>query len=245
MQKPVYPFVPVGELPERTLAAVDRAQHPLAQLGSGFRVLRDLIPEQESAEELLINLHNLSTYSLGVYDYVMGRPQAPSLGILADQRNFVQHSLMSMSLKSNGSREEVNGEDTFWLKEACWTSGAVYSLIAVFPIPHSKAPFGRLAKQLKQQLVYTSAHFARRWQKLSPLVLWMTFMGALASTADEESKETKAWYISVLERLVHRMQILSWDKLRDQLLKFLWFPSTSDTDGQQLWKEIHTSNPFT
>jgi hypothetical protein len=72
----------------------------------------------------------------------------------------------------------------------------------------------------------------------------MTFMGALASTADEDTKEEKAWYISVLERLVHRMQILSWERLKDLLLNFLWFPSTSDTDGQQLWKEIHTSNPF-
>ncbi|KAJ9609016.1 hypothetical protein H2200_006787 [Cladophialophora chaetospira] len=245
LQKPIYPFVPIGESPELTLAAVDRAHHPLAQLGSGFRVLRDLIPEEESAEELLVTLQHLATYSLAVYDYVMGRPQALKLANLADQRNFVQHSLLSLNSKSNESREQLNSEDTFLLKEACWTSGAVYSLIAIFPVPHPKAPFGKLAKQLKQHLIYTSAHFARRWQTPSPLVLWMTFMGALASTADDESKETKAWYITVLERLVHRMLILSWENLREHLLKFLWFPSTSDTDGQQLWREIHTSNPFT
>ena len=244
MQKPAYPFVPLGESPKRTLAAVDRAAHPLAQLGTGFQVLRDLFPERESAQVLLDTMRDLSTYSLAVYDYIMGRPQAQSLGVLADQRNFVQHSLMSMSSSSDTANQGPNTRDTFLLKEACWASSAVYSLIAVFPIPHSKAPFVKLAKQLKQHLVYTSVHFARRWQKPSPLVLWMTFMGAMASTSSDESKEEKAWYITVLERLVHRMQILSWDKLRDQLLKFLWFPSTSDTDGQQLWKEIHTSNPF-
>jgi hypothetical protein len=205
------------------------------------------MPDEESARALLSSLCNLATYSLAVYDYIMGRPQAPSLKTLADQRNFVQHSLMQLSSTPSDRADETAAPEssgTFLLKEACWAAAAVYSLIAVFPIPPPKAPFAQLAKQLKQHLVQTSSHFARRWQKPSPLVLWMTFMGALASTADEDTEEEKAWYISVLERLVHRMQILSWERLKDLLLNFLWFPSTSDTDGQQLWKEIHTSNPF-
>jgi hypothetical protein len=244
LQRPVYPFVPLGESPHRTLAAVSRQEHPLAQLGIGFQILRDLLPDEDD-HALSFALRNLSTYSLAVDDYIMGRPQALSLGTLADQRNFVQHSLMSLR-SSSDDFERDSANDTFLLQEACWTAGVIYSLITVFPVPHSTAPFVLLSRQLKQHLVFTSAHFSRRWQKPSQLVLWMTFMGALASTADDdESKAVKEWYITVLERLVHRMQILSWERLKDVLLRFLWFPSTSDTDGQQLWKEIHTSNPFT
>ncbi|ETI28584.1 hypothetical protein G647_01034 [Cladophialophora carrionii CBS 160.54] len=247
LHNPVYPFVPIGESPARSLADVSRTDHPLAKLGTGFQVLRDLISNEESAQRLLSTLCNLAAYSLGVYDYIMGRPQAPSLRILADQRNFVQHSLMQMCATPSDRTAEAatnNPLSTLLLEEACWSAAAVYSLIAVFPVPHPNAPFAELAKQLKQHLVDTSSHFARTWQKPSPLVLWMTFMGALASMAAEETKEENAWYITVLERLVHRMEIPSWVRLKDLLMDFLWFPNTSDPDGQQLWKEIHTSNPF-
>ncbi|EXJ64632.1 hypothetical protein A1O7_00969 [Cladophialophora yegresii CBS 114405] len=247
LHNPVYPFVPIGDSPARSLADVSRTDHPLAKLGTGFRVLRDLISNDESTQRLLSILRDLATYSLGVYDYIMGRPEAPSLRVLADQRNFVQHRLMQICAMSGDHTADAATDDpasTFQLEEACWVAAAVYSLIAVFPVPHPNAPFATLAKQLKQHLVHTSSHFARRWQKPSPLVLWMTFMGALASMADEDTQEEKAWYITVLERLVHRMQIPSWERLKDLLLDFLWFPNTSDPDGQQLWKEIHTSNPF-
>jgi hypothetical protein len=226
---------------------VSRSQHPLAQLGSGFRVLHDLLPE-DAAQRLFTTLHNLSVYSLAVDDYIMGRPLAPTLATLADQRNYVQHALMSISpLTSNDSGRSEAGspsQETFQLQDACWAAGAIYSLIAVFPIPSCKAPFAKLASVLRQHLIFTSARFAGRWHTPSPLVLWMTFMGALASTARDESQDDKMWYFNVLERLVHRMRISSWDNLKKELMNFLWFPTTSDTDGQQVWKEIHSFNPF-
>ena len=175
----------------------------------------------------------------------MGRSHAPLLGVLADQRNFVQHSLMSMR-PVPGDTNQVSSEDTFLLQEACWTATAIYSLIAVFPISPPHAPFVHFAQQLKGYLINTSAHVSRRWQRPPQLVLWMTFMGAIASVAEDEDKhDVRAWYISVLERLVHRMDISTWEGLKEVLLNYLWFPNTSDNDGQQLWREINSSNPFT
>ncbi|EXJ70310.1 uncharacterized protein A1O5_06378 [Cladophialophora psammophila CBS 110553] len=241
LQKPTLLFVPIGESPEHTLTTVKRTGHPLGQLGSGFQTLHDLLPS-DFAQELYFVLLHLSTYLLAVDDYIMGRPQAQSLGILADQRNFVQHSLMSMFSSPGDSTSQ---HQMYSLQQATWGAGVVYSLVAVFPVPHARAPFAKLAAWIKEHLVSTSSsHNGKKWQKGAPLMLWITFMGALASTADEASEAEKTWYISVLERLVHRMQILSWQSLKDQLLHFLWFPSTSDIDGQQLWREIHTSNPF-
>ncbi|KIY01511.1 uncharacterized protein Z520_03063 [Fonsecaea multimorphosa CBS 102226] len=242
LQRPTLPFVPIGESPERTLASVKRPGHPLAQLGSGFQMLYDLVPP-EMAQQLYNVLLHLSTYLLAVEDYIMGRPQAQSMLTLADQRNFVQHSLMSMH-SSPGATTTTSADDGMYsLQQATWCAGVVSSLISVFPIPPARAPFAKLASQIRQHLIISTSsgggHDGKGWRKGAPLMLWITFMGALASTAED-----KTWYISVLERLVHRMQILSWQSLKEKLLNFLWFPTTSDIDGQRLWREIHNSNPF-
>ncbi|KAK5044763.1 hypothetical protein LTR84_010537 [Exophiala bonariae] len=246
LRKPVYPFIPLQISPQHVLDAVRRDVHPLGQLGTGFRALYDLLPS-DVARPLFLTLHNLSTYSLAVDDYIMGRSQAQDLGALADQRNFVQHNLLSRSLGPDGDVHSPK-EDAIVLQQACWAAAVIYSLIAVFPVPHRRAPFAKLAYQLKHSLVYTNNLLTSRWHDSSSLLLWMIFMGALASTANDEGggeqEGCKEWYINVLERFVHRMQIASWGALKDQLLNFLWFPSTSDADGQQLWTEINTSNPF-
>jgi hypothetical protein len=69
-------------------------------------------------------------------------------------------------------------------------------------------------------------------------------MGAISVTASERSKEDKKWYSMVLERLLYRSQVLTWQQLREILVTYLWYPPTSDGDGQRLWQEIHASNPF-
>ncbi|OAP57589.1 hypothetical protein AYL99_08327 [Fonsecaea erecta] len=247
LQRPALRFVPIGESPESTLATVHRPGHPLAQLGTGFRTLYNVLPS-ETAQELYVVVLQLSTYLLAVDDYIMGRPQAQSVLILADQRNFVQHSLMS--LYSSPRDETTSGDQIYPLRQATWCAGVVYSLTSIFPIPRAGALFAKLASRIKQHLIATTSsgdgghHEGSKWREAASLMLWITFMGLLASTAHPDSEAEKTWYISVLERLVHRMQILSWQRLKDQLLNFLWFPSTSDTDGQRLWREIHTSNPF-
>ena len=236
---PYIPFMPIGETPQHLPSALNREGHPLAQLGSGFQILHDLLPA-EQAQKLFLTLHNLAAYSLAVDDYIMGGPQAQSLRVLADQRNYVQHFLLSMSSITNDTLED----EPNLLQQACWAAGTVYSLISVFPVPHHSAPFSKLARMIKQHLTSTSTRDSIRWQRPSPLTLWIIVMGTLASTASDDGREERVWYMTVLERLVHRMEIPSWQSLKDQLLKFLWFPSTSDADGQHLWREIHTSNPF-
>lgn len=235
--------MPLANLPELTLAAVSRAAHPLAGLGSGFQILDELLPA-EHAQTLVTVLQNLSTYLISVDNYIMGRSQAQSLGVLADQRNFVQHRLLSMLFAAPENATCDSLDDMASLSRACLTAAVIYSMIAVFPVPRPHTPFPRLARQLKQHLVNYSDQFERKWQGLTPILLWMTFLGALASTAYQESEQDKIWYIGVLERLLYRMQIFSWQSLREQLMTFLWYPITSDADGRELWRAVHVSNPF-
>jgi hypothetical protein len=241
LQRPGLPFIPLGESPELTLATIARVGHPLAQLGNAFRQSRDSTTWAIS-QELRSVLCNLAAYSTGVEDYVMCRPHAHSLRELADQRNYVEHKLMRLCPLKDTAGGGSNALGS--LDQACWTAAVVYSLIAVFPIPHQKAPFATLATQIRLVLESSSSEIASRWDRPPVLMLWITFMGAMSATASEKSKEDKKWYHMVLERLLHRSQISTWQQLKDILMSHLWFPSTSDGDGQRLWQGIHASNPF-
>ena len=65
-------------------------------------------------------------------------------------------------------------------------------------------------------------------------------MAAITSVGmDERSR-----YVSILDRLVSRHSIGSWTELKGRLQDFLWFGSTSDVDGADLWKEVKQSSPF-
>lgn len=225
--------MPNGENPEGSLKAIRRTNHPLSCLAAGFKVLHEVLPSQESTElhEVVIKL---SSYTLAVDDFVMGRPQARSLKTLANQRNFVQHCLMS---KHPSKTEKDLGEnDSFYT--ACWFAAVIYSLITVFPIPHWAAPFVQLSLQIKDTI--SSPTIKARWAEAPSLMLWVTVMGAIAAVNLPE----RSWYISVLERLTNRLKITSWDDMRTELQNFLWFNSVSEPDGQRLWKEVKKSSPF-
>ena len=64
-------------------------------MGSGF----DAIVRLNSSAGLFGSqkaLDYLSLYSLGVDDYAAGRDMGSSLPVLAEQRNFVQHKMMTL-----------------------------------------------------------------------------------------------------------------------------------------------------
>ena len=239
LRKPAFPFVPIDRHPADALKAVWRRDHPLHSLAEGFQILHKVL-EPEDAETLLPILVKVSRYTLAVDDFIMGRPQAQSLRMLADQRNFVQHTLMSACpVEAEVEVEtETRPDNSGSFYRASWCAAMIYSLITVFPIPHRSAPFARLSRQIRGHISTPAIH--ARWHEAPSLMLWITVMGALGATPRPE----KAWYISVLERLANRLRVTSWDDLRAQLRNFLWNHTVSDPDGQHLWKDIRKSSPF-
>jgi len=207
--------------------------HPHSGPVVGFKVLHEVLPSQDATElyEVVIKLSN---YMLAVDDFVMGRPRAQSLKRLANQRNFVQHCLM---LKCPDETDRNLGENKAFYTTS-WLAIVIYSLITVFPISHQTAPFAQLSLRIKDFTSSPAIH--TRWREAPSLMLWVTVMGALAAADLPE----RSWYISVLERLTNRLNIGSWDDMRTELQKFLWYNSVSEPDGQRLWKEIKRSSPF-
>ncbi|RVX74522.1 hypothetical protein B0A52_01648 [Exophiala mesophila] len=217
-----------------SLSVLRRVDRPLRQLGHGFRILKTLRPD--SSDRLLTCLHYLSLYTLGIDDYLAVRPAAQSLIVIADQRNYVQHNLMTNIPNSKSPDTHDNDEDH--LHTLCHLAATIYSLLCVFPIP--AAPFHSLATRIRTILGH--AKLAREFAEAPELMLWISVMGALASIGS--STGDRAWFVVALDRGFRRLKLESWDELRAILLRFLWFPSTNDYDGGVLWEEVEDSDPF-
>jgi hypothetical protein len=233
VRRPSFPFVRNGEYFDSHINIFPQSTPQLCTSASGFDTLHKILPSQEAAELQEI-LMDLSRYTLAIDDFVMGRPQALSLRTLANKRNFTQHSLMSRCPNTTIRTDQLSES----LLSSCWLAAAIYSLISVFPMAHWNAPFAILSRRLKVH-ISTNA-IQERWHEISSLMLWITTMGAIGAFGLTE----RLWYISVLERLTHRLNIQSWDDMKIELERFLWYDNISSSDGYTIWKEIKNSSPF-
>jgi hypothetical protein len=141
-----------------------------------------------------------------------------------------------MSLTPDAETAESQQECSLY--ELCRLAAIIYSLIVVFPLPTATAPFAKLALQVKEQISKPSIHL--RWTEAPQLILWITVMAAIASVDISE----RSWFVLILERLINRLKLNSWAQMKEYLEDFMWFGSTSDADGLNLWKEIEDSSPF-
>ncbi|KAK5047465.1 hypothetical protein LTR84_006561 [Exophiala bonariae] len=234
LRRPMFPFVCNGDAAnEFANNSPPRSTHPLFDLGTGFGIIDKILPAEE-ATELRTIFTDLSRYTLAVDDFVMGRPEALSRRNLANERNLTQHNLMSKCPDFDDPDHELS--EAFYT--SCWLAAAIYSLLSVFPMAQWNAPFAILSQRLKVQISSTTVQ--ERWNEVPLLMLWITIMGAISSSDFLEH----SWYISVLERLVYRLEISSWEDVKSELEKFLWYDNISSPDGYMIWKEIENSSPF-
>ncbi|KAK5938121.1 hypothetical protein PMZ80_009710 [Knufia obscura] len=214
------------------LESTRRTDHPLASLGGGFSILHLWLPLGRTTQ-LQHVFNNMADYTRASHDFILGRSEDRNRAIMADQRNSVQHSLLSLCLL------ESNQFDERELFELCWLAGVAYSSIAVFPLAPNAARFDRLAHRIRNTLL--SPIVLQRWSKAPELVLWVTVLGALCAIGTDD----RAWYVELLKQEVGRLGVSTWQALELQLMSFLWFPLVSDADGEELWAEVQRFNrPF-
>ena len=145
--RPALPYISFNLNVEKQLGAVwHQRQHdrPLTSLGDGFAFLYQLLPPEE-ADRLSPVLENIGAYVVAVHDYVNCTTRAFTLGALADARNFVQHSLLSLTIRDD--------EHPSPLYELCHLAAAIYSLLVLFPLPASTAPMNWLGLCVKSAYV--------------------------------------------------------------------------------------------
>lgn len=231
LEKPLLPFVAMHDDVIGPLTAASRKDHPLVGLGRGFRVLPEMLGQAE-VSKLLIVLRWLIQYTFAIDDYEQKRPEAQAAICLADERNFVQHSLLLLS------PTVLEMEEEHPMHRLCRLGTLIYSILVVFPIPSVAAPFHQLARNVQSQL--SQASVQSRWTEAPELILWVTVLGAIASTGSRY----REWYLTTLDRLTKRLNLVTWSAMKERLGMFLWFESTNDEDGFKLWKEMEDSSPF-
>lgn len=232
LQPPRLDFAPCLALDlEFSLAINHRIDHPLREMGSGFDVLLTL-DDSQRCTMLRSGLRRMALYSLGVDDYIAGRPARKSLHILAEERLYVQHTFLSMLWMQSGMAASNQAP----IITVCHLAGVIYSLQCVFPLP--TAPFELVVRQLTEQ--FAAHDFAHEWTQAPQLMIWIIVMLGIAAVDMPE----QSWAVAVLDRCVRRLNVASWDDLKILLLKYLWLPITNDPDGMDLWDEIARSNPL-
>jgi len=245
------PYVPMHDDVVGLLNAASRKTHPLVGLGKGFRVLPEMLGQDE-VSQLLIVLRWMIQYTFAVDDHVEGRPEAQSLRRLMDQRNFVQHNLMLLvptppaTTDTTEMQRELrqqhdhdhDHEHEHPMHRLARLGTLIYSLLVVFPLPAVAAPFQQLSQEVRLQLSQPTVE--ARWNEGAwpDLILWVSVLGAVASIGTPD----RPWYLGTLDRLTRRLKLNSWPSMKERLRLFLWFEYTNDSDGLKLWRDIEESS---
>lgn len=225
LTKPKYPFVPL--VPESCNLLVKNSTQlstsPSEAFSAYWRQSQSLL-----ARELFSVLRMMIAHTAMISDHCDGTCLQPSLTAVADYRNHIQHSLMSLpSMTSNQAELGLHDE----LYEVCRLAAIIYSILVVFPLSPSTAPFEALSIQLRKQL--SCVNISSGSSESQQLLLWTLFMGGISATGFAE----RPWFVTALTRLTRCMSLISWEEVKDSLQSFLWLTSTNDNDGKTLWVE--------
>jgi hypothetical protein len=235
LQKPIFPFLAHSNnsVIDGGLSVSDEehewAMPTIGRLGTGFL---DVCESSTAAElhDLWKVIQQMCEFTIIVENHVQGRWTPRTFTMLIDQRNFVQHSLMSLKTK-----QELYDNDSVVIEplyECCRLAVIVYSFLVIFPIPPVAGPFEALAQQLGAE--FTTVNLHDQNLSTSKLLLWVLMMGAIAAIGLPERR----WFLSHIQTLSAHMGIAKWEEMKEILQLFLWLPSTSDPDGRDVYIEM-------
>jgi hypothetical protein len=153
---------------------------------------------------------------------------------LADARNHTQHQLLSLSKSAQVRATFADSipKQHYDVYETIRVALHIFSLIAVYPLPLSAAPFSMLVEALEPQLRLQSLEI--NGQRLSELSLWVSVMGAIAATGTRR----RATFVNFVTREARWLQLQSWADAKAVLKDYLWYAQVSDFDGYYLWLEV-------
>jgi len=158
----------------------------------------------------------------------LGEVFSESAGQVADQRNLIQHKLVSLPSAPHSQIAATNSN----IYEIMRLSTIIFSLLTIFPVTASAAPFLQLSTQLHAQL--QDINIYAQSPDESSFITWAVIMGGIAAIGTPN----RSWYVSILRSLYLHLGFRSWDQLKTILERFLWLGSTNDVDGIALWLEL-------
>jgi hypothetical protein len=162
-------------------------------------------------------------------------PQWFGVEYMCDARNWTQHNVMSLP---DGAELALLAHEAqqATLFQAVRHALVVYSLIVVFPLPISSAPFAELATILGP-LVCQLLEFDRAASSPS-LLLWISSMAALAAI----DTPVRASLVASTARLCRELGVSTWEDMQSMLEKYVWSQDISEFDGMSLFLDIQAQS---
>jgi len=207
-------------------ASID-PNHPLANLGNGF--LHVLHPASTGPiNDLLDVIHAMSYFTVLLYEWDLGKDFAESDGQVADQRNLIQYNLMSLP-QGTHLQLATSQAQTY---EITRLAAIVFSLLIIFPLTASTAPFIQISAHLREAIQNINI-YAQSPDDLN-LITWIVMMGGIAAIGTPD----RSWYVSILDTLYSHHVFRGWEQLKAIVERFLWLGSINNVDGNSLWLEL-------
>lgn len=141
---------------------------------------------------------------------------------------------MSLKSKRELSKDGTVVQDDLY--EPCRLAVIIFSFLVVFPIPPVIGPFESLTERLLSELV--GIDIREESAMRSRVLLWISVMGAIGAIGLHE----RQWFVIHARGLSLRLAITDWTELKELLGSFLWFPSTNDLDGQEVWSDMQVGS---
>jgi hypothetical protein len=196
-----------------------------SRLGQGFL---ELDPSSITREVLDV-LQAMSNLTIDIESYCQGAPATSDLVTLTNERNKIQHTLLSLPTYEELSPFQVSSPCFY---ESIRLTSLVYSLAVIFPLPAIRSTHQQLATLLKSVLAAPNA--ARYWKEFPSLLLWCLTLGGIAAS----STQCRNWYVQNIMALSTQMGLYAWQDITNEMKRYLWLESACDVSGRELWMEV-------
>ena len=209
------------------LPPIIRSQPPIFSMIQPIKALHlndllHILSSSDISQELRTTVLDLSRFSQAL-EYAFSRP-----GVLLHPRAFdedvisIQHNLLSVP----GTTESA-------LATACRLGALIYVKTLTRDKPFSPSTSNVVVQKLKNSLTRVAGE-----PRAAPLVLWLYFMGGIAS----RGLVLRPWFTNkLLEFVLSPGELLTWMSVKKALKKVLWIELIHEGSCKQLWDETETA----
>lgn len=184
-------------------------------------------------EDMADIFQGMHVYMRIVHDYLEGVLLQPDMSLICDQRNKLQHAILSLPpVCELGSVPQPPSQRSIY--ESCRLGAMIYGVGIIFPIPAQTSPLAHLARLL--QAVLEDSYSTGAWElsNLRIILFWLLTLGGIAA----ESSPERVWYVNKLGEAANYNSFCCWPDLRNTLGLMPWYGPACDKAARVLWSEV-------
>jgi hypothetical protein len=183
-------------------------------------------------QELAATVHAMKIYTSILDRYQRGAVKNLDLALIADQRNIIQHHVMSLPTAAEIKVVfTVKGKGVY---EVCRIATVIFSMGIILPLQKLCTAYNPLVKKLKSELLDLQDTVDIYQPEVFDLVIWVTVLGAVAA----EKTTERSWFVHTLKNLTEPLLLSGWRDLEERLEGIVWLRNACNEAGYRLWEEV-------